>query len=175
MSRNLFVVLTAATAAVLVLSAVAAARDVELEEHLKPFEFLLGQTWKGTFSNSTPENPMVDVARWEAILDGKVLRGSHSLNQGQYAGETMLIWDANKNSLVYFYFTNAGFYTQGTMKLEKGAIVGHEYVTGHESITEVRSEMVPRKAGGFLVVSSYLTNGEWVTGHEAVYEAVEDE
>jgi len=174
MSRYLFVVLTAATAAVLVLSVVAAAREVELEEHLKPFEFLLGNTWKGTFSDSTPENPMVDVARWEAILDGKVLRGSHSLNQGSYAGETMLIWDAKKNSLVYFYFTNAGFYTQGTMKLEKGRIVGHEYVTGHESITEVKAEMTPLKAGGYMVVSSYLSGGEWVTGHEAVYEAVED-
>ena len=52
------------------------------------------------------------------------------------------MWDAKLGSLVFWYFTTAGFYTQTTVIIEDGKLVSHEKVTGNENgITEVKSIM----------------------------------
>ena len=38
-----------------------------LVEHLKPLENYIGKTFKGEFSNSTPENPVFDVQHLSLI------------------------------------------------------------------------------------------------------------
>lgn len=55
-----------------------------LDPHLEPLRPLLDTTWKATFPNSTPEKPIVDVARWERALNGKAIRILHSINDGTY-------------------------------------------------------------------------------------------
>jgi hypothetical protein len=95
---------------------------------------------------------------------------THSINDGIYGGESIIMWDSEKDSLVYYYFTTAGFYTHGTMTIEKGNTHSYEKVTGsQEGITAVKStsEMLPD--GRFHATSQYLKNGEWVPGHEAYY------
>ena len=42
-----------------------AADQPVLNEHLEILRPLLGKTWRGEFKNSTPEKPVVDIARWE--------------------------------------------------------------------------------------------------------------
>src|SRR5688572_30209681 len=75
--------------------------DEKLAEPLKPFAPLLGKTWKGEFKASTPEKPVFDVARWERALNGRAIRVLHSVNEGVYGGETLIIWDAKKKTLAY--------------------------------------------------------------------------
>ena len=36
-----------------------------LSERLKPLKSYIGKTFKGEFSNSTPEKPVFDVQHWE--------------------------------------------------------------------------------------------------------------
>src|SRR5580658_1022370 len=105
--------LFAACAAALSLTA---ADKPSLNPHLAPLEPLLGKTWKGAFKNSTPEHPMVDVEHWERALNGQAVRQVHSINNGAYGGETMFVWDEKKQSVVYYYFTTAGFMTTGTLE-----------------------------------------------------------
>src|SRR2546425_11963540 len=84
-----------------------------LDEHLEPFRPFLGKTWKGYFKDSTLEKPQMDVARWERALNGKAVRVVHSVNNGVYGGESIILWDDKKKSLVFYYFTTADFYTTG--------------------------------------------------------------
>ena len=77
-----------------------AAEKASLDEHLEPFRPFLGKTWKGHFKNSTPEKPQVDVARWERALNGNAIRVLHSINDGAYGGESIIVWDEKKKSLV---------------------------------------------------------------------------
>jgi hypothetical protein len=35
-----------------------------LIEQLQPLEQFVGKTWRGVFTTSTPENPMIDISRW---------------------------------------------------------------------------------------------------------------
>lgn len=134
---------------------------------LKPF---LGKTWKGEFANSTAEKPLFDVFRWERALNGQAVRGLHSVNNGLYGGETIYIWDRDKKALVYFYFTTAGFYTQGTMTVSGEHLISEEEVTGNANgITRVRSTAILTPEGTLQVKSEYLQHGQWTSGHAVTY------
>jgi hypothetical protein len=160
-------------AAVLIgLTGLAQAQD-DLAENLKLFKPFIGKTWKGEFANSTPEKPVIDVSRWERALNGQAIRILHSVNNGEYGGESIIFLDKQKSSLVFYYFTTAGFFTTGTMKLEDGKMISHEYVTGNQDgITEVKSTSELTADGKLLSKSQYLQKGKWVQGHEVTY--VED-
>jgi hypothetical protein len=145
----------------------------EMNPRFEPLRPLLGKTWRGVFPSSTPEKPVVDVSRFELVLNGQAVRNLHSINGGDYGGESLIVWDKAKDSLVYHYFTTAGFYTTGTMRAEGGALVGHETVTGDaDGITEVKSESRVLADGRLRVVTQYLKKGQWVEGRDMHY--VED-
>ena len=81
----------------------------------------MGKTWRGELSPPGAAKPVVDVQRFELALNGRAVRSLHSINDGEYGGETLFVWDDEKKSVVYTYFTTAGFYTTGTMQPEAGA------------------------------------------------------
>ena len=142
-----------------------------LDEPLKPFAALVGKTWKGEFKNSTPEKPLFDVSRWERALNGKAIRVLHSVNDGAYGGETVILWDAKKKTLVYWYFTTAGFRTEGTMKYQDGQWTAHEVVVGAAGgITEVKSTTKLLPDGRLRVTAEYLKDGKWGDGREVHYK-----
>jgi hypothetical protein len=149
---------------------VCSAEEPALNVHLQAFRPLLGKTWRGTFTNSKPDNPIIDVQKWERALNGQAVRVLHSINEGSYGGETMLVWDGQHNSIVFYYFTTEGFMTTGTLGIENGKFITHEDVKGNANgVTEVRatSELLP--SGKFHVRAEYLKNGTWIPGHECTY------
>ena len=79
-----------ATQSIRVLSA---ADSPSLDPNLEPLRPFLGKTWKGEFKNSTPDKPVVDVMQWERALNGKAVRVLHSINDGEYGGESFIVWD----------------------------------------------------------------------------------
>lgn len=147
----------------------------QLDEPLKAFAPLLGKTWKGEFKNSTPEKPVFDVTRWERALNGKAIRVLHSVNDGHYGGESLILWDAKRNTVAYWYFTTAGFRTEGTMKHEDGQWIAHETVAGAAGgITEVRSTSKILPDGRLHVKAEYLKDGTWGVGREVHYKESPD-
>ncbi len=142
-----------------------------VNEHLKPFLPFVGKTWRGEFANSTAEKPMVDVSRWELILNGQAIRIMHSVNNGSYGGETIIYWDKDRQQLLFFYFTTAGFYTTGTFSFEGEKFISHEEVRGNQNgITDVKAIGVLLPDGRMHSKSHYLQNGQWVDGHEIFYK-----
>ncbi len=163
--------------ALLIACLVPAAADepTELQEHLKVFQPLVGKTFKGEFADSTPEKPMFDVSRWERAMNGQAIRILHSVNDGHYGGETILMWDSKQKKVAFWYFTTAGFYTQGTMDVADKKWSSVEKVTGEEQgITEVKSTSEVSADGKLIVKSQYLRNGKWEQGHEINYVEAPD-
>ncbi len=145
----------------------------EMNAHLAPLAPLIGKTWRGVVSPPGAAKPAVDVQRYEVALNGQAVRNLHSVDDGAYGGETLIVWDAEKQCLVSYYFTTAGFYTTGTLRMEDGAFVFHEVVRGASGgVTEVeaRSRLLPD--GRLHVKSRHLENGRWVDARETHY--VED-
>ena len=148
----------------------AAATPADLNPHLAPLQPLVGKTWRGVFPESKPDKPVVDVSRFEAALNGQAVRNLHSINDGEYGGETLIVWDQEKKSLVFYYFTTAGFYTTGTMRAEDGGIVSHEVVKGNaDGVTEVKATFRTLPDGRLHVKTLYLKQGKWVDGRDMHY------
>ena len=136
-------------------------------EPLRPFL----KTWKGHFKNSTPEKPNFDVQRWERALNGRAVRILHSVNNGSYGGESMIVANPKTSALEFYYFTTAGFYTRGTIEFEGDKMITHEEVTGNDDgITKVKgtTELLP--GGKMRVLTQYFKNGAWETGRDMTYQ-----
>lgn len=154
-----------------VLGSARAEEALPLAGPLEPFRPFIGRTWKGTGPGPQPGTSMTDVARWERALNGQAIRTLHSVNDGEYGGESLIFWDRAEKSLVFHYFTTAGFQTRGTMSFDGARCVAHETVTGNESgITEVRSTTEILADGSMQTKSEYLRNGTWVPGHSFLYK-----
>ncbi|SVA69885.1 uncharacterized protein METZ01_LOCUS122739 [marine metagenome] len=146
-----------------------------LSVHLKPFQNYIGKTFKGEFANSTPEKPIYDISHWERVLNGNAIRIMHSVNNGEYGGESIVMWDAKKESLVSWYFTTAGFYTQAILQFEDEKLISIEDVTGNENnITKVKAIIEFLPDGQLLNSSKYFINGFWADGHKIKYSEVPD-
>ena len=151
------------------------AEEVTLSEHFAPLKPFVGKTWRGEFKKSTKEKPLYDVARWEVALKGKAIRILHSVNDGVYGGESIVMWNAEKKALESFYFTNAGFYTQSQFEIKDGKLVSREKVVGNaQGVTEVEATRQLLPDGTMHVKSRYLNGTEWVDGHEITYREAPD-
>jgi hypothetical protein len=155
-------------AAALAVPATAAA--AELTSRLAPLAPLVGKTWRGTFPDAKPDKPVVDVSRFEVALNGQAVRNLHSINDGEYGGETLIVWDQEKQAIVFYYFTTAGFYTTGTMTADGGAVVTRETVKGEAGgTTEVEARFSLLPDGRLHVKTRHLKQGQWVDGRDMHY------
>lgn len=146
----------------------------ELSEKLVVFKPLLGKTFRGEFANHTPEKPMIDMSTWERAMNGKAIRILHSVNDGDYGGETIIMWDEKKQAIAYWYFTTAGFHTEGMMDVSGKEWSSVEEVTGNQNkITKVKSVSRLLDDGTLHVQSEYFAEGQWTKGHEIRYKEVE--
>ncbi len=157
--------------AILLIGCTQAIANDTLIPQLEKFRPFLGKTYKGKFANSTPDKPVIDVSKWERHLNGAAIRITHSLNKGEYGGETIIFWDRTLNKLRYYYFTTAGFYTTGEADFDGETFVSVEEVSGSkEGITKVKAKAWFLKDGTLQTKSQYLKKGQWVDGHAAIYK-----
>ena len=142
-----------------------------LDPNLEPLRPWLGKTWKSDAREPGPK-AKIDVARWERALNGKAVRILHSVNDGEYGGETIVTWDEPKKQVVYHYFTTAGYTTTGTMSFADGKLLTNEKVSGNAGgVTEVRGTAEIKEDGTFRMKTEYLKDGTWQPGRDAVYRA----
>mgnify|MGYP006145179943 FL=1 len=160
---------------VLLSTAVFATEQGSLHPKLEPLRPYLNQMWQGDLTQPGTADKMIDRSLWSRALNGQAIKTVHSINDGQYGGESFIFWDESKQSLAYYYFTTAGFYTHGTMEfnMQSGEIVALENVENNQNgITQVKSFSRIMPDGTLETKSSYLQNGNWVDGHSATYNPV---
>ena len=159
------------TIALLTLATVAPVNAGETAyEPMKPFAALVDKVWRGVGADPSGK-PIVDVSRWEYILDGRAVQHTHRIDGGTYGGRTIFFYDEGSKTYVFHYFTTGGFHTEGTMTIEDGKIVSLEEVKGHETIAAVRGTIMV--ADGTMTSSSEYQSkedGSWSPGHSFAYE-----
>lgn len=154
---------------------VGASEALPLHTKLEPFRPYLNQHWQGDLTQPGKTEKVIDRSLWSRALNGQAIKTVHSINNGEYGGESFIFWDEKKQSLAYYYFTTAGFYTHGTMEFntQSGEIVALENVENNQNgITQVKSFSRILPDGTLQTKSSYLQNGNWVEGHSATYQPV---
>ena len=144
-----------------------------LSEHLLPFKPYLGKTYEGDFINSTKEHPMRDVLTWQRSLNGNGIKMIHSVNHGEYGGETMIMWDPVTKGLRSWYFTTAGSLTISTVEIKGEQFISIEDVAGNQNgITKVKTVIQLLYGEKLEKKTKYLMNNMWVDGNEMIYERV---
>lgn len=142
-------------------------------EVLRPY---LNKVWRGELQAQQPGKTSIDISLWQRALNGQAIKVLHSINDGEYGGESIIFWDKSKKSLAYYYFTTGGFYTHGVMKYDEvsQALVAEEQVENNANgITKVRSTTA-LKGGHLITNAEYLQQGQWVKGHSATYSESKD-
>lgn len=130
---------------------------------------LVGKTWRSAPAGEGETGP-ADISRWSRDLGGRVLVNRHVLEDGSYGGVTYVYENAQTGSLDYVYVTSAGFHTTGSFELgEDGSWTAEEEVTGHDTITRVRSTGRILADGRMEMTSEYFARGEWSPGRNVVY------
>lgn len=134
----------------------------------------VGRTFRGEPLEASSE-ANADIQSWDWALGGAGLSIRHALEDGSYGGETLIYHDNAADALAYVYVTNAGFRTEGIFLLEEdGSWQAEEDVSGHDTITKVRSTGRERLDGTLLSTSEYFKDGTWTPGHEFLYREVFD-
>ncbi|NMP32503.1 hypothetical protein HII17_13115 [Thalassotalea sp. M1531] len=164
MKKYLWILLSCLT-----LTSNAFADEKKLVKELAVFQDYLG-TWTSVFKVQDGKPSVVDVSKWERALNGTTVRTLHSINDGEYGGESLIFFDKTKDKIVFYYFTTAGFYTQGWMEMvDNTTFVAYEDVNGNkDGITQVKS--TSKLLGNKMEVStSYFKNGLWTTPESRIY------
>lgn len=167
--RALFARLAAAALPAVLMFVVASPGVAALAPELAPLAPYVGRVFSASMTGPDAAAPANDVQQWEEILGGKAVRITHSINDGDYGGESLVAWDTERRSLVYWYVTTAGFYTQGTITAAGDSLVTRERVVGEAGgVTEVEA-VWHRTADGLTVSSRYQSGDKWSPGRTAVY------
>lgn len=133
---------------------------------------LAGKGYRGEGINPDGST-FTDHQVWEWALSGHVLRCTHALGDGSYGGETLIYPDA-QGGLAYVYVTIAGFRTEGTMSLAPdGGWVAMEAVTGHPTITRVRSTGRIEPDASLTSTAEFEQDGAFVPGHSFTYRQID--
>lgn len=141
----------------------------ELDSHLAPLAPFVGRSYTAHMSPPGAEPAVVDVQQWEEILGGKGVRMTHSINGGDYGGQSLFTWDETKQAIIYFYATTASFHTEGSMVAAGDSIMTHEQVIGEAGdITEVRG-VTRRTADGLVVRTERKVQGQWLPHRATTY------
>ena len=146
-----------------------------LSDHLTGLKPFIGNTYKGKFINSTEENPMIDVLSFERALNGNAVKVIHSVNNGEFGGETMVMWNAEKEGLQSWYFTSAGSLTIQNVQIKKDTFISIEDVSGNQNgITKVKTIIEVLHGSQIKKRTKYLMNNLWKDGSEIIYKEVND-
>lgn len=141
---------------------------------LKSLEPFIG-TWKTVSGSADGSQNFEDVSKWEWAFGGKIVKITHSVNQGSYFGESLIGWDAQQGKIVYRYVNNAGFYTDGVITPTSDGIEVHEYVRGANSgPSETLSGYKIDEQGNMVTWSKFKTDDKWGETNKSVYASSPD-
>lgn len=147
----------------------AAALAGDLDPRLAPLAPYVDRAFTARMGPAGSEDAVLDVQKWETVLGGKAVRITHSINGGEYGGESLITWDTVTGSIRYWYATTAGFHTVGTMTAAGDSLVTLEDVVG-DAGGATKVEGVWRRAdAGFTVSSRMQAAGQWQPWRETTY------
>lgn len=150
-------------------SAATAAAAAGLDPRLAPLAPYVDRVFTANMGPAGNEAATVDVQEWETILGGKAVRITHSINGGDYGGESLIMWDVAQQAITYWYVTTADFYTHGTITAAGDSLVTREQVVGNAgNISEVEG-VWRRTADGHTVESRMMVGGQWQPKRTSTY------
>ena len=116
---------------------------------------------------------MFDVLSFERALNVNAIKLIHSVNNGEFVGETMVMWNPEKEGLQSWYFTSAGSLTMQNVQIKKDTFISIEDVSGNQNgITKVKTIIEVLHGNQIKKRTKYLMNNHWKDGSETIYNKI---
>ena len=145
-------------------------KKMNLSSHLNGSEKFIGKTFSGEFYNSTKDKPLKDIIYFERILNGKAIIISHSVNDGEYGGKYIIMWNAEKNMVESYFFSTGGeiILSEATISANNIIIV-EDFSKNGNRIKKVKKIYKLNKDGTLENKIKYFINNVWVNYHSMRY------
>ena len=143
---------------------------MNLSSQLNGSERFIGKKFSGEFYNSTKDKPLKDIIYFERILNGKAISISHSVNDGEYGGKYIIMWNAEKNMVESYFFSTGGeiILSEATISANNIIIVVDFSKYGNR-IKKVKKIYKLNKDGTLENKIKYFINNVWVNSHSMKY------
>ncbi|MEK7264798.1 MAG: hypothetical protein AAB227_01745 [Pseudomonadota bacterium] len=142
-------------------------------EPMAKFAPFAGKSFRGEWTGDDGAT-LVDISKYELILNGRALQSTHRLQGKDYGGRTIFFYDEGSKTYIYHYFTTAGFHTTGTSNFIDGNLVSEEKVEGHDKIALVRSKATFGPDAILIDVVYVGKDGSETPGGHRVYKEISD-
>lgn len=142
-------------------------------EPMAPFAPFSGKTFRGEWTTDDGEK-LVDIAKWDLILNGRALQSTHRLQGKDYGGRTIFFFDEGAQNYVFHYFTTAGFHTTGVSEFVDGGLVTEEKVEGANDVAFVRSKATFSQDAIEIDVVYVGKDGSETPGGHRIYKEIAD-
>lgn len=142
-------------------------------EPMAPFAPFSGKTFRGEWTTDDGEQ-LVDIAKWELILNGRALQSTHRLQGKDYGGRTIFFYDEGAKNYVFHYFTTAGFHTTGVSEFVDGGLVTEEKVEGATDVAYVRAKAIFGEDAMEIDVVYVGKDGSETPGGHRIYKEIAD-
>ena len=149
--------------------------DKPISERLRPFEPFLGNRYQGKYSNPQDGRLMDEVQHWERTLNGNAIKMTHTINNGEYGGITIFMFDPEFETLRSWYFDTAGSVKIANINYFNEKIIITEDVTKNRNgITKVKTTLEILDNLMLLKKTKYLMKNLWVDGNEVLYRQTKE-
>lgn len=146
-----------------------------ISEHLFPYNALLGKRYEGKYLNPQDEQLIKDVLLWERTLNGNAIKMTHSINNGEYGGITIIRWDPDENMIHSWYFDTGGSLTKSNIYFFNEKIISIEDVSNNKNgITKVKTSLEILDNDILFKKTKYLMKNIWVDGNEVFYRETKE-
>ena len=146
-----------------------------ISEHLRPFKALLGNRYQGKYSNPQDGRLMDEVQHWERTLNGNAIKMTHSINNGEYGGVTIFMFDPEFQVLRSWYFDTAGSVKTANINYFNEKIIITEDVSKNKNgITKVKTIIEILDNLMLLKKTKYLMKNLWVDGNEVLFRETKE-
>jgi hypothetical protein len=145
-----------AVAALLGASGEQASPSITPPNHFAYLAPLVGHTWQGEFRNMDASHEQ----RLEWVYGGKFIRAKDTVHAGRQVrrGEGLFGWDAAEERIVYWYWSDSGFFNHGVMWEEDGYLRTRE---GLPDGTELRGRLIIHEDGTWERTLERKTEDGW--------------
>ena len=142
----------------------------DLSYRLRGFEPFIGKYFKGSINNVSKLKSSSEVIYFQRILNGQAIRISHSINHGEFGGETIIAWNDSNNLLESIYFSTGGTIKKSIVEIKDHKVILLEDLINDNSIKKVKTTYKLLLNGNLEKEIKYYIDKTWRKSHVLIYK-----
>lgn len=143
---------------------IAASDIIELDEHLRFLEPVIGQQWEGGYVGENAPDLLITF-RFEPIISGKAVKYTREAAAISFYSEMYFYWSPEREEVLFLNLNSRGMVGEGVASLQDGDIVLEGESHSSDGPTLFKTVLHISREGVLTDTFTGTKNGESVHGH----------